>query len=146
MIIPIEQYERIIDVLPILCVDIVVKNSTGEYLLIKRANEPLKGNWWVIGGRVLKGETLKQAAVRKVKEETFLDVDAVFPIGYYEDTVEANPFGLASRLHSVSVVFSASVDDHQQIKLDYQSTDWKYSKVLPANFHIKSFDGNQDIR
>jgi colanic acid biosynthesis protein WcaH len=139
MIIPAEQYQQIIEVLPILCVDVVIKNSRGEYLLIKRDNEPRKGEWWVIGGRLLKGETLEQAVVRKIREEIGLNVEAVQPIGYYEAVSQENPFGQAPRLHAVSVVFSTVVDSNQQIKLDDQSTDWKYSKELPADFHIKSF-------
>jgi len=140
-----KEYARIMGVLPILCVDVVVQNSKGEYLLIKRANEPLKDQWWALGGRVLKGELLEQAAIRKVSEEAGLKVSSVKPIGYYEDISETNPFGLSKPLHSVSIVFSANADDHQQIRLDDQSTEWKYSKRLPADFHIKSFDGHQVI-
>jgi colanic acid biosynthesis protein WcaH len=142
--IPTEQYHRIIEVLPILCVDVIVTNTRGEYLLIRRANEPLKGEWWVIGGRVLKGETLEQAAVRKVLEETSLNVQAVHPVGYYEALSQENPFGLDSRLHAVSVVFSTVVDDRQQIRLDDQSMDWKYAQELPADFHVKSFGRAQN--
>jgi len=141
--IPKEEYARIMGVLPILCVDVAVQNSEGQYLLIRRANEPLKDQWWVIGGRVLKGETLEQAAVRKVREEVGLNVGSVKPIGYYEDTLETNPFGLSTPLHSVSVVFSATVDDHQQINLDGQSTVWKYSDELPSSFCIKTFVGKE---
>jgi len=143
--IPAEQYEQIIEVLPILCVDVVVTNPNGEFLLIKRANEPLRRQWWIVGGRVLKGEMLEQAAIRKVREEASLSVEAVHPIGYYKDTSEENPLGLVSRLHSVSVVFPATVDDEQRVKLDYQSTDWKYSTDLPAVFCIKSFDYHKQI-
>jgi colanic acid biosynthesis protein WcaH len=139
MIIPAEQYQQIIEVLPILCVDVVIKNSRGEYFLVKRDNEPRKGEWWVIGGRLLKGETLEQAVVRKVREETGLNVEAMQPIGYYEAVSQENPFGLAPRLHAVSVVFSTVIDGNRQIKLDDQSTDWKYSEELPTDFHIKSF-------
>ena len=142
--IPTEQYHRIIEVLPILCVDVIVTNTRGEYLLIRRANEPLKGEWWVIGGRVLKGETLEQAAVRKVLEETSLNVQAVHPVGYYEALSQENPFGLDPRLHAVSVVFSTVVDDRQQIRLDDQSMDWKYARDLPADFHVKSFGRAQN--
>ncbi len=144
--IPAEQYKQIIEVLPILCVDIVIKNTRGEYLLIKRANEPRKGQWWVIGGRLLKGETLEEAVVRKVWEETSLNVEAVHPIGYYEAVSQENPFGLAPRLHAVSVVFSTVVDDGQQIRLDEQSIDWKYARELPADFHIKSFGEPQPTK
>ena len=138
--IPTEQYKQIIEVLPILCVDVVVTNTRGEYLLIRRANEPRKGQWWVIGGRLLKGETLEEAVVRKVKEETSLNVEAAHPIGYYEAVSQENPFGLAPRLHAVSVVFSTVVDDGQHISLDDQSVDWKFSRELPADFHINSFE------
>ena len=91
--IPSEQYSQIIEVLPILCVDVIVMNTRGEYLLIRRANQPMKGQWWVIGGRLLKGETLEQAVISKVLEETSLQVEAVHPIGYYEAVSQENPFG-----------------------------------------------------
>lgn len=141
--IPARQYQQIIEVLPILCVDVVITNPRGEYLLIKRANQPRQGEWWVIGGRLLKGETLEAAAIRKVREETSLNVQAVRPIGYYEAVSQENPFGLAPPLHAVSVVFLAVVDDHQPISLDEQSIDWKYAQELPADFQIKSFSDGQ---
>jgi colanic acid biosynthesis protein WcaH len=139
-VIPANEYAQIIEVLPILCVDVIVQNSMGEYLLVRRANQPLKGQWWVVGGRVLKGETLEQAALRKVREETALEVKFVQPIGYYEDTDESNPFGRATALHSVSVVFAGVAADDQQVRLDDQSMEWKYAKELPADFRIRSFD------
>jgi colanic acid biosynthesis protein WcaH len=137
--IPADEYAHIIEVLPILCVDVIVQNSRGEYLLIKRANEPRKDQWWVVGGRVLRGETLEQAAIRKVKEEVGLKVNFMEPIGYYEDVSETNPFGLSIPLHSVSVVFSTVVDDNQQVRLDNQTVGWKYSADLPTDFRVKSF-------
>jgi colanic acid biosynthesis protein WcaH len=139
MIIPIEDYKKIVEVLPILCVDVIIKNRMGEYLLIKRANEPLKDQWWVIGGRVLKGESLEQAAKRKVYEEVGLKIDDVKSMGYYEDAFETNPFGLTETLHSISVVFSTTIDINRRVTLDYQSSDWKYSNELPAKFFIKPF-------
>ena len=127
--------------LPILCVDVVVQNPKNEYLLIRRANEPLKDQWWVIGGRVLKGDTLEQAAIRKVREEVGLTISAAVPIGYYEDVSEKNPFGLMSPQHSVSVVFSAKVEGQEQVKLDNQSSDWKYADQLPDGFLIRPLMG-----
>jgi colanic acid biosynthesis protein WcaH len=144
--IPAEQYSQIIEVLPILCVDVIVMNARGEYLLIKRANQPRKGQWWVIGGRLLKGETLEQAVVRKVLEETSLKVEAVHPIGYYEAVSQENPFGLAPRLHAVSVVFSTVIDDRQQIRLDDQSLEWKFSRELPRDFCFKPFGDGQPAK
>jgi len=46
----------------------------GRVLLIKRGKEPLKGRWLVPGGTVELGETLEDAIVREVREETGLEV------------------------------------------------------------------------
>jgi len=43
-------------------------------LLVKRAHEPLKGEWSLPGGAVEVGESLEAALVREVREETCLDV------------------------------------------------------------------------
>jgi 8-oxo-dGTP diphosphatase len=42
----------------------------GRVLLIKRGQEPLLGRWVIPGGRVELGETLEEALVREILEET----------------------------------------------------------------------------
>ena len=42
----------------------------GKILLIRRANEPYKGEVTVPGGRKRRGESLKEACVREMREET----------------------------------------------------------------------------
>ncbi len=44
----------------------------GRALLIRRGKEPLRGRWVVPGGTVELGETLEEALVREVQEETSL--------------------------------------------------------------------------
>lgn len=47
----------------------------GQILLLHRQNHILEGNKWGIpGGKVEKNETILQAAIREVKEETGLDI------------------------------------------------------------------------
>lgn len=46
----------------------------GRVLLIRRAQEPLRGRWVVPGGTVELGETLEDAVVREVREETGISV------------------------------------------------------------------------
>ncbi len=46
-------------------------------LLVRRANEPLKGQWTLPGGMLELGETLAQGVAREVREETGLEVEAV---------------------------------------------------------------------
>lgn len=46
----------------------------GRVLLARRARAPLEGQWSIPGGHVEWGETLEQAVVRELREETALDV------------------------------------------------------------------------
>jgi colanic acid biosynthesis protein WcaH len=135
--IPLKSYKKIVDVIPILCVDIVVRHK-GKFLLVKRNNEPLKGEWWVPGGRLLKGETIENAAKRKMKEETGINIKIIKPLGYFEEHFKKNKFGLKSGIHTLSIVILAEPLS-LNIKLDEQSSDWKFEKTLPKDFIIKSF-------
>ena len=70
--IPENLYRKIHKVLPLICTDVVVVGGQRKkfFLLVKRKNKPEKGKWWFPGGRIYKNELLKDAAVRKVREET----------------------------------------------------------------------------
>jgi mutator protein MutT len=46
-----------------------------QVVLIRRAREPLKGQWSLPGGAVELGERLDAAIAREVREETGIDVD-----------------------------------------------------------------------
>lgn len=76
-----ELYGQIVRNTVVVCVDcLIVKYNvhTARYecLLVERADEPAKNLWWLPGGRLYKGETFFDGALRKCKEETGLDVDA----------------------------------------------------------------------
>ena len=49
----------------------------GRVLLVQRGHEPLKGKWSLPGGMLELGESLTQAVVREVHEETGLNVEAI---------------------------------------------------------------------
>lgn len=57
---------------PIVCVGAVAVRD-GHLLLVRRAQPPGAGLWSVPGGRVERGETLAQAVVRELGEETGLE-------------------------------------------------------------------------
>jgi 8-oxo-dGTP diphosphatase len=56
------------------CVGAIVRDAAGRILLVRRANEPGRGQWSIPGGRVEAGETDAGALVREVREETGLAV------------------------------------------------------------------------
>lgn len=49
----------------------------GRVLLIRRGKEPLLGRWVIPGGTVELGETLEEALVREMEEETGVQVEPV---------------------------------------------------------------------
>lgn len=53
------------------------EGSNPQVLLIRRGQEPLKGEWSLPGGAVELGETLEEAICREVLEETGLIVEPV---------------------------------------------------------------------
>ena len=55
-----------------------------ELLLIRRGHGPGAGEWSVPGGRVEPGETLAEAVVREVAEETGLEAVCGSLLGYVE--------------------------------------------------------------
>ena len=74
--IPKNTYKKIHALMPIPCVDIVIVHN-GAVLLGLRNNKPAQGTYWFPGGRVLKGETLFEAAQRKTKQETGLNIKII---------------------------------------------------------------------
>ncbi|MFO7872308.1 MAG: NUDIX hydrolase [Candidatus Undinarchaeales archaeon] len=86
---------------PKLAVDVLVEEN-GKILLIKRNFEPFKGNWALPGGFVEYGETVEQAAIRELKEETGIEVELEGILGVYSDP-KRDPRG-----HIISVVFFGS--------------------------------------
>lgn len=66
----------------------VVKNDEGKYLLVQEKQPKVYGLWNIPAGHVDKGESIKAAAVREVKEETGYDVELSEKIDVYHDEVE----------------------------------------------------------
>ncbi len=55
---------------PEVAVGVVLFDAQGRVLLIQRGQPPSEGRWTLPGGRVERGETLQQAALRELAAET----------------------------------------------------------------------------
>ena len=81
-----------------LTVDAIIPYQ-GKIIVIRRRNEPFKGYYALPGGIVEYGETVEEAVLREVKEETGLDVKIHKLVGVYSDP-NRDPRG-----HFVSICF-----------------------------------------
>jgi len=124
------SYSEIINLVPILCVDIVVKYEN-KYILLKRNHDPLKGAWWPPGGRVLIGEKLEVAAKRKLREElNIVDTEGLMLTGIYEDFFEQSELS-NQKYHTVSAVFTLSISETTNLRIDDTSECWGIIESLP---------------
>lgn len=78
-----DEWATIVRNVPIVSVDLVVLIDDGV-VLAKRTNEPAKGEWFVTGGRVRKGERLEGAVHRVAEEELGIEVEIVESLGTHE--------------------------------------------------------------
>ena len=93
---------------PELCVGIVAVRD-GELLLVRRGRGPGGGRWSLPGGRVEWGESMIEAAVRELAEETGL-VGACGPLVGWVERIgsEPEPFHYAILDFEVTILDDAS--------------------------------------
>lgn len=119
--IPEVDYLKIIETMPIVCVDVIIKFGGNQFLFVKRSNEPEKNSWWFVGGRLYKGESLSDCAIRKCKEEVGLDcklkrfvccAETIFPNGLNNIPT-----------HSINFVYLMEANSNK-IQLDSTSSEY----------------------
>jgi ADP-ribose pyrophosphatase YjhB (NUDIX family) len=89
---------------------VIVRDDVGggkRVLLIRRGQEPLKGEWSLPGGAVELGETLEEAICREVLEETGLVVEVVDKVQAF-DRISRDDDGRV-RYHYVLIDFLCGV-------------------------------------
>lgn len=88
---PNEFYGDLVRNCIVCCTDIVLVRTNNitkqkECFLVERGTEPVKGVWWFPGGRMMKGETFFDTALRKMRDETGIqaeDAKCVQVLGVY---------------------------------------------------------------
>ena len=92
---------------------VVVINEKRDILLLKRFGDSswMPYKWGIPGGHIEEGETPKEAAIRETFEETNLSLQNIFEL---EEKKE------------VMVYYSTSFDNGEELKIDYEHTDWAW--------------------
>jgi len=129
-----ELYMQILDAMPIACVDVAIIHD-GRVLLVQRKDAPAKDQWWLPGGRVQKGETLRDAARRKALEETGLACVVDSPIMTAETMFEDGPQGTS--VHSINTVYRLAPHmlTEPQVVLDGHHANYEWVDAIPKGVH-----------
>ena len=136
---PTEVYSKMVLDAVVCCVDclIVRTNASGakECLLVERSSEPVKGVWWLPGGRMFKGETFFAAAVRKAQQETGLTrVTPIQVLGVWNTFFPTSHWDTATEkgTQTVNAVVLVELSDPgADVKLDETSEEWRWIPLSP---------------
>jgi len=120
--------------------DTVVIQS-GHVLLIERKTEPGKGNFALPGGFLSQNETIKQSAIRELKEETKIDVASiVLEKSIKESHVFDHPLR-SSRGRTITHAFLIELDHEKSLPKIKGSDDAKRAFWLSLN-DLYSYEEN----
>ncbi|MCY4732528.1 NUDIX domain-containing protein [Natronomonas gomsonensis] len=129
--IPEEEWATIVKHAPIVSVDLVVECPDG-IVLGQRANEPAKGEWFVPGGRVQKGETLEAAVHRVAMAELDADITIQHSLGAFDHFYDTSEVGYDK--HYVAHGFYVRTDA-TAFESDAQHEGVTAFAELPADLH-----------
>lgn len=146
---PLSEYRRLLKETPICCVDILFFNQKKtKTLLFKRANKPLQGTYFSVGGRLRKNERLVDGALRQTYQETGLRLKRknLFLGGVQEEMHKESIFpGVA--YHAVDVFYGYILKENEKIRLDGQHTESRWFSITDSSLHpliqskVRAFKG-----
>lgn len=133
--IPEDTFSEFVRVMPQICVEIVVSTEDG-ILLAKRANKPVRGEWFWPGSRLYKGERLEDAAHRIASEELGIEIELLERLGVHEHFWKTSAeVGHPSR-HTVNLVFLVTpVESEFEVCLDDQHSAVKFIEEIRSSHH-----------
>lgn len=129
-----EQFARFLHQMPQVSVELLVEQN-GEFLLARRKNEPAKGEWFVPGSRLYKGETFNQAINRIADEELSIRVHVVGQLGTYNHFWESGAFPTVEETHTVNVVHHVRPKEGESIQLDEQHEGYLFTDGTDVDLH-----------
>ena len=125
-------YNKILENIPIVCVDVALINNKNEILLIKRKDEPAKNEWWLLGGRIKKYETIYDAVKRKTKEEVGIDCEPLEIKSISETIFKTGPSNIP--IHSINICYLAKPKSYE-IVLDKTSIKFKWVNKINKTYN-----------
>ena len=128
-----ETWETIVQSMPIPSVDLVVECPDG-ILLGMRANEPAKGEWFIPGGRIQKGEPLREAVHRIAEEELGIEVTIERSLGAYDHFYGTSDVPASGGKHYIAHAYVVSATECSVVG-DDQHTELRVFETVPGELH-----------
>jgi len=115
----------------------IVISKEGKVLLVRRANEPLKGHWCLPGGFIRFEETPEEAIKRETKEEIGLEPKIGKIVGVYR--IDNDPRGI-----HLDIIYEGSASG--EVNLSDEHDDYKYlaPESLPDKVAYKHSEAIRD--
>jgi ADP-ribose pyrophosphatase YjhB (NUDIX family) len=110
--------------------------SEASFLLIRRAGEPYRGRWALVGGKWEFGETMAAAAVREVREETGLDGEFVALRGIVSERLAPAESEGSGAAHFLLFVCQVDVQDGEAREQQEGAVAW-FSTGQIEELHLK---------
>lgn len=106
-----QQFANVIEHTPLVSIDMIIEDESGQVLLGERLNRPAQGFWFVPGGRILKNEKLEDAFLRLTREElgNEFDLSVASVLGPYTHLYQDNVFGNEFTTHYVAIAYKLTV-------------------------------------
>jgi ADP-ribose pyrophosphatase YjhB (NUDIX family) len=136
-------YAAALDALVICCADAAIVHQ-GLWLIARRAWEP-HPDWWVIGGRMRKGELIEQALQRNIRRELHLDLpeDRLRTIiGYYSqiwDTRAWEPTTNGCHVFSITTAVHLTTEEKARLQLNEEYVDAQWINPRDVRENAKQF-------
>ena len=125
---PDQEYKKIINLMPIFCIDFLITWKK-QYLLLQRKEEPLKNDYWVVGGRLFFKETIKDAAKRIQEREIGRYFSKFKEIGFSNYFFPSKPGSKAT--HTPTILYKISVTKKFDPIVDRQHNNFIWSNKIP---------------
>jgi len=133
---------EVVRLAPLISIDLILRNSQSDVLLGLRKNEPAKDFYFVPGGRIWKGERLRDAFTRILKSETNCigNFDDARALGVYEHFYATNRFENPEYgTHYVAIGYELNLKQRPPIQMDSQHSNFRWipkHEILSApNIH-----------
>lgn len=125
---PSKKFEMIVESMPLVSIDLVVRDPFKKILLGRRVNRPAQGYWFVPGGRILKDESVKLTFKRLLDIELAIRPEdlSIRPLGIYQHFYPDNFSGDKFGTHYVVLAYEINLLNMPCSLPNIQHSDYKW--------------------